>query len=140
MFFRTESMLNKQFMKSISQVNFKCSEFFPPAPVHSSHLLKTSQAEYQEVKNELVAKLEQKAESYMFTGKSSINPLPVLMSKSHIAQYKSIQEALSFAIQTMVTNYFYDERIQKAFRLCPQVKNILEMHREKPYESIGSFR
>ena len=133
-------MLNKQFLRTMSQLHTNMTNFFPPAPVHSSHLLEVNQKDFQELRNELVTKAEQKAELYMYPGKSSINPLPVLMSKSQIAQYKSIQEALSFAIEGMVENYYKDERISEAFRFSSQVKEILELYRNIPYEAIGSYR
>ena len=118
----------------------KCLKFRPPEPVHSYVQLDIDPSRFATIRNELHHKLKTKAENYFFTGENTINPLPILVSESKINEYKNIQEALASALQAIITNYFNDKRIRSAFDLDQEVKNILEMYRTKPYETIGSYR
>ena len=109
-----------------------------PKPIHAFNLLKSEQ--YQSIKNEFCNLIEKKAPKYFFMDKKSINPLPLLISRTGLNQYKNIQEALSSAIQATVLNYFKDERIQLALKLDSRVKAILELYRDKSNYQIGSYR
>ena len=112
----------------------------PLKPVHALRLLKANNIQYQSIKNEFCEILEKKAPMYFFMDKKSLNPFPMLISKSQINKYKQIHEALCYAIQTIVLNYFKDKRIEKALNLNNQAKNILELYRNKSFYQIGSYR
>jgi len=110
-----------------------------PKPIHAYNLFKFS-LQYQHIKNEFCHLVEKKSSKYFFMDKKSLNPLPIVISKSQINEYENIQEALSSAIQVIVLNYFRDVRIQSALKLDTKVKAILELYRDKSFYQIGSYR
>ena len=110
----------------------------PPEPIHAYNLLQTLQ--YKTVKKEFCKRLEENSPKYFYMNKQSLNPLPMIISKSQINEYKNIQEALSCAIQVIVLNYFKDAKIQSALNLDEDVRTILELYRDKSFYKIGSYR
>jgi len=95
---------------------------------------------YREIKKDLLDLLDIKNENHLFVDKITVNPLPILVSESQVKEYANIQEALSVAIKTIVSNYFTDDRIKLQYDLDEKVKGILEMYKNKAYSKIGSYR
>ena len=132
-FCHTRNLINRRLVNNVSNCR-------PPKPTHSLSLLDANKIKYQSTKDEFCSILAIKAPRYFFMDKKSINPFPMLVSKSQINEYNRIQEALCCAIQVVVLNYFNDKRIQNAFNLNENVKNILELYRPKPTYKIGSLK
>jgi hypothetical protein len=110
----------------------------PPEPIHAYNLLNTLQ--YKTVKNDFCKKLEENSPKYFYMNKKSLNPIPMIISKSQLNEYKNIQEALSSAIQVVVLNFYKDIKIQSALNLDENVKTILELYRDRSFYKIGSYR
>jgi hypothetical protein len=111
----------------------------PPRPVQLNKNNLDS-CSYREIKKDLLDLLDRKNENHLFVDKSTVNPLPILVSESQVKEYANIQEALSVAIKTIVSNYFIDDRIKLQYDLDEKVKGILEMYKNKAYSKIGSYR
>lgn len=70
----------------------------------------------------------------------SVNPLPIVLKRHHLNELHRIQEAVFFAIKTIVSNYHRDERIQSMYKFSRRVEHILKLHEGKPYTNIGAYR
>lgn len=111
----------------------------PPGPVQVLQQT-TPGVDFNLAKAELISHLGKRSDLYCFMGTHAINPLPVLVSESHIKQLANLQESLQFAVQAIVNNFFKDERISRAIELKKKEQSILELYRDKPYDNIGFYR
>ena len=137
--------LNYCFLKSESNSkleingNEKC--IFRPAIPVQPHFDLIAKADYHKIYSDLIKLIESKTPIYFdFVPSKLINPLPILVSKSQLEEYNKIQEALYYSIQTIVSNYFNDKRIQEVFNFSKNVQQILEFYRNKSFDEVGSFR
>lgn len=110
------------------------------APVQLLQQIKPS-IDFDMAKSEMIAHLRQRSDVYFDSMDThAINPLPVLVSGEHMNQLADIKEALQFAAQAIVQNFFKDERISRAMELKENEQSILELYRDKPYDNIGFYR
>jgi hypothetical protein len=97
---------------------------------------------FKKVKSNVITHLNKnKSKLYNeIVGTNNTNPYPFIISKQNIHEYKQIQEALYFAIKTIVLNYNHDSRIQETYNFSNEVKEILKICYDKPYKHIGAYR
>jgi hypothetical protein len=71
---------------------------------------------------------------------SSLNPLPIVVTREHLAEFEQIQRSLYFAIKAIVSNYSRDSRIRDIFKFSAKTRAILDLYRDKSNGQVGSYR
>lgn len=73
-------------------------------------------------------------------GKNGTNPYPFIISQRELSEQRKIQEAVYFTMKSIVTNYNFDSRIRETYDFSDQVKEIIKLCDDKPYDYVGSYR
>ena len=69
----------------------------------------------------------------------AFNPYPIELSSFERDEQSQLHKVLFRAINQIVTNYFFDERVQAILSLPKELLSVLQLAREHPYR-VGSFR
>lgn len=130
--------LNSRIM--IQNNNFSENEYLNEKP---GQLIVSKYYDKFKSKKEIINDYIIKNKSCMFhdiVGKTTTNPYPFLISNFQLNQYQLIQEALINSIKAIVNNYESDLRIKSTYNFSHDINEILDLYKNIPYTSVGSYR